>query len=272
MHVTASGFAQWNRAVAYGDGLFESILVVDGVAPLWQYHKLRLQQSLERLCISCDVTALEKKFHSEISDHPDALIKIIVARSGGDRGYSARQANKSAVKIISYPLPQFSRTRMVDGVRMHVCRQRLSHNPALAGIKHLNRLEQVLAFSELDRAIADEGLMLDNCGTVIEGTASNIFILRNQTLVTPLLDHCGVAGVMREYIIRDLAATIPLSIRQSRLTLADVLSSDAVFICNSVFGVWPVRSVGVSQLSFKLELIEDIWRKLTPMGYASLYD
>ena len=154
---------------------------------------------------------------------------------------------------------------------MHVCRQRLSHSPALAGIKHLNRLEQVLAATEWDRAIADEGLMLDNTGAVIEGTVSNIFILRNETLLTPLLDHCGVAGVMRDFIIRKLSANTLLSVRQMRLTIDDLLTADAVFICNSILGVWPVHSVGVSQLSSSPVLIERIWQQLASMGYAKLY-
>lgn len=271
MHVNDPGFAEWNRAVAYGDGVFESILVVGGVAPLWHLHKLRLQLSLARLCIFCDHAELEKQFLAALQQHPDGIIKLIVARSGGDRGYSARNSSSSVIRIICYPLPTYSCSRMREGVRLHICQQRLSHNPALAGIKHLNRLEQVFAASERNPVMADEGLMLDQTGAVIECTSSNIFIYRNEVLQTPRLDNCGVAGVMRSYIIEQMAAKIPSSVQQTRLILADVLAADTVFICNSVFGVMPVVSIGVSALSVRPELIEKFWQELSLLGYASLY-
>lgn len=276
MHAAASISSPWDRAFAYGDGLFESVLVVEGKAPLWDFHRLRLQESLQRMRIACDMAGLEKSFLAEVAQHPDALIKIVVARSGGTRGYDARQARDCAVRIKAYPLPQhsqkkYSQKKITDGVRLHICSQRLSHNPALAGMKHLNRLEQVFAASERQRDWADEGLVLDSSGAVIECTSSNIFILRNGMLETPRLDYCGVAGVMRAAIMEKIAATIPLPVRAVRITLADVLVADTVFICNSIFGVWPVNSVGVSQIRIRHEVIEKIWQQLRVMGYAGLY-
>lgn len=271
MHAAAGISSPWDRAIAYGDGLFETVLVIEGKAPLWDFHQQRLQQSLQRMNICCDIAVLEKSFLAEIAQHPDAVIKIVVVRSGGTRGYDARYARDCAVHIKAYPLPKYSRKRITDGVRLHVCSQRLSHNPALAGIKHLNRLEQVFASSERQKDWADEGVMLDNSGAVIECTSSNIFIVRNGVLVTPRLDQCGVAGVMRAFIMEKLAATISLPVQEARLVLAELIAADAVFVCNSVFGVWPVSAIGVSQIQIKHELIEKIWQPLRSMGYAGLY-
>lgn len=271
MHAAADIPPSWNRAVAYGDGLFETILVLDGVAPLWNFHRARLQQSIQRLNIYCDINELETSFLSFATQHPNALIKIIIARSGGSRGYSAKQSDDCAIQLKTFPLPHYARTKITDGVRLHVCRQRLSHNPGLAGIKHLNRLEQVMAASELRSDSSDEGLMLDNSGSVIEGISSNIFIMHNHRLETPRLDYCGVAGVMRAAIMQKLAQDISLPVQEKRLTLSSVLAADAVFMCNSVFGVWPVKSIGVSTIKQDAKIIEKLWQPLTALGYAELY-
>lgn len=271
IHAAAAISPDWDRAVAYGDGLFETIAVFDGNAPLWQFHRRRLQHSLHHLQIACDICSIERDFAALASRHPESLVKIIVARSGGSRGYDARNASASAVQMQAYPLPRYPVSHRTEGVRLHVCRQRLSQNPALAGIKHLNRLEQVLAASEWDRAVAEEGLILDGSGAVIEGTMSNIFVLKDGGVDTPRLDHCGVAGVMRSMMMQQLAPSLSLPVRQQRLTIADLLAADAVYVCNSVFGIWPVRAIGVSDVSQSVELTEKFWQLLMTMGYARLY-
>lgn len=271
MHAAANIPLSWSRAVAYGDGLFETVLVLDGTAPLWSFHRARLQQSIQRLNISCDISELEKSFFALAVQNPDALIKIIVARSGGGRGYDSRQANDFTFHLQSYFLPQYSQKRITDGVRLQVCQQRLSHNPALAGIKHLNRLEQVLAASERQGDWSDEGLMLDCYGSVIEGVSSNVFMVRDDVLVTPLLRHCGVAGVMRAVIIEKLAQVIPLSVEEMPVKLSDLLAADTVFVCNSVFGILPVNAIGVSPLKINHAIIDRLWQQLDIMGYARLY-
>lgn len=272
MHAAAATVPScWDRAVSYGDGVFESVLVIEGIAPLWVFHRLRLQKSIQRLGIHCDIAELEKSFWLQAQQNSSAVIKIILARSGGARGYDARPAQDYTVQVKAYPLPHFSSGRIMEGVRLHVCQQRLSHNPAIAGMKHLNRLEQVIAASERPPGWADEGLMLDITGAVIECTSSNIFMLRENILVTPRLDHCGVDGVMRAVIMESIAADIPLPVQEARLTLAEILAADAVFICNSVFGVWPVCSIGISQIKVQHVITGKIWQRLNAMGYARLY-
>jgi 4-amino-4-deoxychorismate lyase len=169
-------------------------------------------------------------------------------------------------------LPHYSRERLTQGIKLHVCRQRLAHNTVLAGIKHLNRLEQVLAASELQADVADEGLMLDVSGAVIEGISSNIFIVRGDALLTPSLHQCGVAGVMRATILQSLAQEADFTVQELRLTLADCLQADAIFCCNSIFGIAPVRAIGVSTIKNKKTVIDALWQLLAKLGYARLYD
>ncbi len=260
------------RAVAYGDGLFETVAVFGAKAPLWRYHRQRLQTGCRRLEIACDIDALEQHFLQTVARNPDALIKIIVARRGGIRGYDSRNALGSAISLACYPLPRYSSNRRNPGIRLHLCRQRLSDNPQLAGLKHLNRLEQIFAASERDRAIAEEGLMLDASGAVIEGTMSNIFAVHRDNLLTPRLDRCGVEGVMRAAIFQQLAPALSLPVQEQRMTIASLWSADAVFVCNSVFGIWPVCTIGVSSVAQSPEVINRLWRQLAELGYAVLYD
>ncbi len=260
----------WERAVAYGDGFFESIFVVDGKAPLWAFHRARLIDTAGRLHIRCDINAIEKAFENCAAQQILAVIKIIVARTSGQRGYASANTNCS-LSIKAYPAPQFSQQRIAHGLRLQLCRQRLSHNPALAGIKHLNRLEQVLAADELNKALYDEGLMLDVHGSVIEGISSNLFILQKNTLVTPSLKNCGVAGVMRAFVLQKLATEMGIAVEETRLTLQDCINAGGIFICNSVMGVLPVQSIGVSPVVQHTETTVRIWQTLSSLGYARLY-
>ncbi|MBI2779452.1 MAG: aminodeoxychorismate lyase [Gammaproteobacteria bacterium] len=163
---------------------------------------------------------------------------LLVSQETGGR---ERPGTVQPTRLVAlYAWPEYPPAFWVEGVAVRLCSTRLGSNPALAGIKHLNRLEQVLARSEWDDPAIPEGLMLDGEGYVIEGTMSNLFIVRNGRLLTPDLTQCGVAGVMRGCILdgaRD--AGIPVDITQ--ITLDDVKSSDEVFLCNSLIGVWPVR-------------------------------
>lgn len=260
----------WERAVAYGDGFFESIFVVDGKAPLWSLHRARLIDAVKRLRINCDINTIEDNFQQCSNQQSLAIVKIIVARAGGQRGYSPTNTDYS-VSIKAYPAPQFSQQRIAQGLRLHLCRQCLSHNAALAGIKHLNRLEQVLAADELNKTLYDEGLMLDVQGSVIEGISSNLLVLQKNTLVTPSLKNCGVAGVMRAFILQKLAVEMGIAVEETRLTLQDCLNAEGMFICNSVIGVLPVQSIGISPVVQHTETTVRIWQTLSSLGYARLY-
>jgi 4-amino-4-deoxychorismate lyase len=268
--------AKFERAIAYGDGLFETLLVRDGSIPLWSWHRQRLEQSLPRLQLAVDLDALEQQCqafaaHTFAEHAGQGIIKLILARAGGPRGYDYRAAISVTRHLAAYPVPRFPRAYLREGIKLHLCSQRLAQNPVLAGIKHLNRLEQVLAAGEFDRQQSAEGLLLDSTGAVIEGCMSNLFIVRNGVLVTPDLRHCGVAGVMRALLLQAIAPAMGIAVAIERLTLADVLAADECFIGNSVFGIWPARALGVSTLAAAGPVYHQCWQALVQLGYDALY-
>ncbi len=232
-----------DRGLHYGDGLFETIAVHDGAPALWDRHMRRLSLGCERLGITPIDTAQLLRESLQLCDGvAQGVLKIIITRGSAGRGYRAPPSGTAQpTRLVAlHAWQEYPVAFWVEGVAVRLCSTRLSSNPALAGIKHLNRLEQVLARSEWDDTAIPEGLMLDGEGHVIEGTMSNLFIVRNERLLTPDLSRCGVAGVMRAGILDSMRdAGIPAEITQ--ITLDDVKSSDEVFLCNSLIGVWPVK-------------------------------
>ena len=145
--------------------------------------------------------------------------------------------------LLTAPEAQYPPEFWDAGVKLHLCEIRLSHQPRLAGIKHLNRLENVLARMEWDDANIADGLLLDAEGWVIEGTMANIFMRMGQRLVTPELSACGVAGLQRERILKH-APSLGLTPEIARFSLPSLLQAEEVFLCNSLIGVWPVCQIG----------------------------
>lgn len=246
--VSANCIDVHDRGLHYGDGLFETFAVINGEPALWDGHMQRLQLGCQRLnfpnFLGPDLALLRSEALSLCSGETQGVLKIIITRGSGGRGYRAPPPLSAQVtRILAlYPWPDYPATFWSDGVTVRVCTTRLGWNPALAGIKHLNRLEQVLARSEWDDARVPEGLMLDIQGNVIEGTMTNLFVVRNGQLLTPDVSQCGVAGVMRNWVLACARmAGIPSAI--TALTLDSVNSADEVFLCNSVIGLWPVREV-----------------------------
>ena len=246
-----------DRGLHYGDGVFETFAVRNGVPALWDMHMQRLMLSCQRLNFpELDPALLWNEAMSLLRSNADAgsgdavqgVLKIIITRGSGGRGYrapppSATLAMGGATRILAlYPWPEYPATFWSEGVAVRVCATRLGCNPALASIKHLNRLEQVLARSEWDDVNVPEGVMLDTQGDVIEGTMTNLFVVRNGQMLTPDVSQCGVAGIMRGWILAHARAVgIPATI--TALTLDTVTSADEVFLCNSVIGIWPVRDI-----------------------------
>ncbi len=232
-----------DRGLHYGDGLFETMAVVNGVLPLWAQHMTRLCNDARRLGIPPpDLNLLQAEAERLCNGVSQGVLKIILTRGAG-RGYRIPSEATPTRILYRYPWPAWPAAYADHGVRVRICELRLAGNPRLAGIKHLNRLEQVLARSEWqDEAIA-EGLLLDQAGHVIEGTQSNVFIVQAGRLLTPRLSQCGVAGVMRGLIMTQ-AQQLAIACEEAELRLAQVLEADEVFLCNSLAGIWPVRAIG----------------------------
>ncbi len=235
-----------DRGLQYGDGLFETIAFRSGVAEFIEQHLQRLLSGCERLKIPFQqVDLLRDELDSVYQqlNSTDAVIKIIITRaSGGGRGYLADKSVEPTRIISTHPYPNYPESHHLDGVSVRFCQHKLSENSGLAGIKHLNRLDNVLARNEWDDSELAEGLMFDQSDNLIEGTMSNVFLVNNQHLTTPLLNKSGVAGIMRAQIIR-LASQLGLAFKESIITQDELNKADEIFVCNSLNGIWPVIEV-----------------------------
>ena len=239
----ATGLDPAVRAVHYGDGLFETLCVRDAACEHLERHLQRLLAGCTALRLEfSDRPGLEAELRQRASELGSGIIKVILSRGPGGRGYRFSEGQGVARIVSAEALPDYPQAWATHGVRARICEMRLGLQPRLAGLKHLNRLEQVMARAEWEDDF-EEGLMLDHHGHLIEGTMSNLFVIRDGELCTPRLDACGVAGVMRSVLL-DLAAGLGLSVRREILLPADLSSAREVFLCNSVIGIWPVVSVG----------------------------
>jgi len=232
-----------DRGLLYGDGLFETIAVFDAQPHQWDRHMKRLKGSCERLMLPLpDPDRLLSEVHELCRNEPRAVIKIIVTRGLGQRGYGILGAGKPTRIVQLHPWPNYPEDFYRHGVVARWCHTRLSINPILAGIKHLNRLEQVLARSEWQDSDVFEGLMLDIQGHVVSGVMSNLFMVHDQTLLTPTVELCGVAGVQREHIIA-IAGTLQIPLEIGRYTPEHVFNADELFICNSLIGIVAINQI-----------------------------
>ncbi len=241
--VSGNSISIRDRGLLYGDGVFRTLRASGGHAQHWPLHYQKLQQDCNALGIVCpDFARLSAELDSLLRVQRDAAIKLIVTRGQGARGYAPpAPATPTHIWDVA-PLPDYPADRATLGVRARLCQLRLSQQPRLAGIKHLNRLENVLAAAEWDDVDIAEGLLLDAEGNVIEGTRSNLFIVTQGILVTPDLSRCGVAGVQRERVMAWAARHgMPLQVRA--VSLDEVLHSEELFVVNSMMGLWPIREL-----------------------------
>lgn len=225
-----------DRGLAYGDGVFETIRVLDGCPLMLARHLARLELGCERLGIPSVTDLIRDDLDAALADSPrDAVAKLLVTRGAGTRGYAApdQPVPTRIVSVAEYVQDDLA---LVEGISVSVSHVTLGRNVRLAGIKHLNRLEQVLAASELPDGDV-EGLMCDEDGQLVEGTRSNVFAVIDGSLQTPLLDRCGVAGILRDEIIEHHAAGV------GRMFPDTLLAATEVFMCNSVFGIYPVSGL-----------------------------
>ncbi len=234
-----------DRAVQYGDGLFETMRVCDQRIPLLTRHLNRLEFGCQRLGIAVNMTQLANDLQHYLLTLPvkkSFVLKLIVSRGSGARGYRPQKIAEPTVAMRAYAYSAPSNDQINNGVNARLCSTPLGCNPALAGMKHLNRIEQVLARAEWHDLEVFEGIMLDVNGYVIEGTMSNLFFVRDQTLFTPELSQCGVAGVMREELLAYFSRQSAKTAVEGRFNFQHLANASEVFITNSVIGVLSLRA------------------------------
>lgn len=235
-----------DRGLAYGDGCFETLRLSPAGAPLWAWHRARLLRTAARLDIEASDNALDEALEqAQARCNGPAVLKLILTRGSGGRGYATPAEAAPRLLASLHPLPVRPESDLREGIITGLCQQRLATNPALAGLKHLNRLEQVLARQEVQRAGWAEGLMLDEHGRPVEFTSMNLFARFGDRLWTPRLDQAGVAGVARAVILERLAPARGLLIDQRMRPLSQLRQADEVFACNSVAGILPVRTLAL---------------------------
>ncbi len=235
--------ADWlsERAFQFGDGLFETIAVVDGSPCLWDAHMQRLLLGCDRLNLPHpEIDALRNDARQLAAGQQRAVLKVYWTAGRSQRGY-ARPHPLVPQRIVSLSTWPYAQAPGDWAVR--VCDHRLSENPVLAGIKHLNRLDQVIARNESDDPLFQEGLMLGQDGRVVCGTMSNLFLHTDGRLVTPEIGGAGIDGVVRQLVIAT-AKRLRVDIRIGLVTMADVERADALYLTNSLIGAVRAARVG----------------------------
>jgi 4-amino-4-deoxychorismate lyase len=228
-----------DRGFSYGDGLFESVRFVGESAPLWDRHMQRLTDSCRRLQLPLpDAAQLLREARQVSESMAHAVVRIAWTRGLGERGYAPPAAVAPTRVVAAFQPPSMDGAAYARGVRTRMCTLRLAEQPQLAGMKHLNRLEQVLARAEWNDPAIAEGLLCDAGGRLVSATMANLFAVIDGELVTPPLGRCGVAGVARAEILAHAARVAERDVR-----LADLQRASEVFLSSSVRGVVPVQSL-----------------------------
>lgn len=240
-----------DRGLQYGDGVFETMAWRDGRLRFLELHLARLARGLDALAIPPPDAAQLQAELALACTPGDAVIKLIVTRGSSTRGYAAPSVATPRRILSRQPWPVEPQAWWEEGVDVEWSAVTMGEQPALAGLKHLNRLEQVLARTALQRESArsaQEALLCTSAGLVICGTMTNVFAVEGHTLLTPALDRAGVAGIMRSVILRE-AARLGLRTAETGLPRESVAAAGELFLCNARIGVWPVRSLGGRRLT-----------------------
>ena len=238
-----------DRGLSYGDGLFETMRVVAGKIPLLKLHLERFERGVHCLKLGPPKT-LRREFKktveqvlTQLADNNltnNALVKIMVTRGCGGIGYLPPDKAECTFICQAFNIPEYPSEYTNKGIQVKIIQHRLPAHPALAGIKHLNRLDQVLASQELNGE--QEGLVFDQSNHLVEGLKSNVLVFEGRQVLTPSLEYCGVQGTLRQYLIGH-AKELGFEILVGKIDKDRLKSADGVSMINSVFGLWPVLTI-----------------------------
>lgn len=243
--VAADSLSVLDRGLHFGDGLFETIACPRGRPRFLALHLERLAHGCRTLGFPAPAAeTLRAEIGRLAGAHERSLVKLIVTRGPAIvRGYAVSGREQATRIAIRYPWPVENPASQQQGVSVRMAATRLGENPALAGLKHCNRLEQILARSEPGTAAVTEALMLSRSGSLVSGTMTNVFLVdgpsESPRLRTPAIDLCGVAGVMRRVVLRE-AVRAGITATECTLGPDDVASAAEVFLTNARVGIWPV--------------------------------
>jgi 4-amino-4-deoxychorismate lyase len=241
---SAQQVSPFDRGLHFGDGLFETIACRRGRPRFLTLHLERLALGCERLGIETEsLPDVQTEVRALAGEVDGAIIKVILTRGTAlARGYQASGREKATRITFRYAWPTETATESQVGIRVRTAQLRLGENPALAGLKSCNRLEQVLARGEWTDPGITESILFSSSGRLVSGTMSNVFVVEGSRLRTPRLDLCGVAGVMRRVVLRE-AERAGIAVQEEVLGVADLAMADEIFLTNARMGVWPVREL-----------------------------
>ena len=232
-----------DRGLEFGDGLFETIAVHDGRARLLRRHLARLAAGCARLGIAApDAAALAAELEAAARLPGTGVLKLIVTRGGGGHGYAPEAGATPRRWLAALPPRPRRPDAATDGITVRMLTTRLAEQPLLAGLKHLNRLEQVLARRELAAAAGEEGLLADVHGRLVCGTMTNVFAVLDRRLVTPALERAGVAGVMRAALL-DAWRAVGTEVEVRDVDVREFAAATELFLTNALIGAWPVAAL-----------------------------
>ncbi|GMU45344.1 MAG: hypothetical protein AMXMBFR26_01260 [Porticoccaceae bacterium] len=245
-----------DRGLHYGHGLFETMRLSAGGIPLWSRHRGRLLRDAVALGIPCEAAVIDRELQVALARWPrEGVVKLIVTAGAGGAGYRT-EAPLRANRIFGYRPPPAPRAPL----RAQLCRHRLADNPQLAGIKHLNRLDQVLAARELSPGT--EGLLQDVAGQVVEGLSGNLFVKTAAGWRTPPLARAGVRGVMRELLLDEIFPVLGIPVVEHEVAVEEMFAAEALFLCNAVRGIEPVAWVEPANRLLEIAPVRVIARAL----------
>lgn len=237
-----------DRSFNYGDGCFTTILVSKSEAQFLSEHIQRLQLACQTLSIeNVDWVSLQTHVIQQACQKQIHVLKVHISRGVGGRGYDASNVNEPIASVSSHAFPEKYLNWGQTGINVAVARLQLSIQPALARIKHNNRLEQVLLKNELCTLHneVDDLLVCDLNNHLVEATAANCFWFADDSWFTPSLDLCGVEGVMRNHVL-DFLTRNTQEISIVKQDISSLAKASSVFLCNSVMGIVPVNSCVVA--------------------------
>jgi 4-amino-4-deoxychorismate lyase len=232
-----------DRGLHYGDGLFETLSVHGGRAGLLDRHLQRLARGCAALGLPApDAGLLALELEAAAARLGEGVLKLVLTRGGSERGYAPPADPRPRRIVLAQDAAKRPPAWWTEGVRARVCATRLGRNARLAGLKHLNRLEQVLARAEWQDPDVAEGLMLDDRDDLVCATSANVFLVLQDALVTPAVDEAGVAGVVRDCVL-EAAARLGIPARVRRVPAAELARASEVMLSNSLVGLWRVRDL-----------------------------
>lgn len=236
-----------DRSLQFGDGHFTTIAVRDRKPEFLDAHLNRLLKATERLGIAfADWHSLSDVIQSESELTNFGVLKVIISRGVGGRGYGTVGAEDSSCIVTRHPYPAHYVAWKKTGVSLNLSQIKLGMQPILGGLKHLNRLEQVLIKQQLQATTFDDAVVCDSAGFVVETSASNLFWKNNNYWFTADLSNSGVDGVMRNQVLTYFSENnIPFQI--VRVKPKVLLQAEEMFICNSLMHCVPVISYSHSE-------------------------